>query len=68
MPKFKLEIRLGNDQMRNAKHIARALHVVARQMAEMGERDDDDLEADAILYDIKDLNGNKVGTFKVSGV
>lgn len=66
MAKFKLEIELGNDQMRNAGHIARALRDVARQMAELNERDDEDLDGQSVFNQaIRDLNGNKIGTFKV---
>lgn len=54
MPKFTLEIEMGNAAMLTRADIAEALHKVARKVG-----DSDTTEADS--GGITDLNGNRVG-------
>lgn len=58
MPRFTLEIELGNDAMRSDEDIARALKGVAEKV-----------EYDGIISKlpkrIRDINGNTVGHYEV---
>jgi hypothetical protein len=59
MTKFKLEIDLGNDEMRTGEHIAQALRNVAVALEELPGRPEP--EETTGIYDI---NGNTVGYWK----
>jgi hypothetical protein len=54
---FTLKIRLGNDAMQDPADVAEALERVARELRDSGFRP----------TRIKDLNGNTVGEWKLTG-
>ena len=58
MPRFILEIELGNDAMRSPVHIRDALMAIADKI-----RYDDQL--DDLTQNIRDYNGNVVGHYEV---
>ena len=58
MPKFILEIDLGNEGMRRAWQIREKLRKIADSI-----RDDDEL--DDLTQNIRDVNGNVVGKYEV---
>ena len=63
--KFKLEIELGNDAMQTGEDIAAALHHVAGAIDTIGDmRGADPYDKSGV---IRDLNGNRVGQWKVVG-
>ena len=59
MMTFRLKIELGNDAMQNGHDIATALRTVIAQLDLYGD-------VTAISSNIRDLNGNTVGDWKVS--
>lgn len=62
MATFTITIRLGNDAMQSPEHVAAALHRTAREVDAWSEFPD----TDTIFTDIRDANGNEVGSWKVS--
>lgn len=56
--KFVLEIEMGNDEMLMAPHVAKALGEVAMSLT----------RAAPLEGKIYDSNGNKVGTWKFTGI
>lgn len=56
--RFQLKIQLGNDAMQEPEDVARALERVAEQLREVGWRG----------APVRDMNGNRVGEWSVSGV
>ena len=58
MPKFILEINLGNEGMRSPVHIRDALRAISDKI-----RYDDEL--DDLTQNIRDINGNVVGKYEV---
>ena len=56
MPKFVLEINLGNDAMRDDEQIVLALQRVEKDILNNGT---------SVKRDIRDVNGNVVGFYEV---
>ena len=73
---FKLIIALGNDAMRSPEDVAQALRKIASDLEDEGgepwdggedeERSYSDAGAPATEGVVMDLNGNRVGTWKVA--
>ena len=64
--KFKLEIELGNDAMRTARHVNAALRKVAASILCHEDDDEEGLEGKVISGVILDENGRKVGRWEVT--
>jgi hypothetical protein len=64
--KFKLEIKLGNDAMKSARHLSAKLSAISEYILSLEEDDrDDDFAGRVISSIIRDENGNKVGTWEI---
>lgn len=58
MPRFILEIEVGNEGMRTVEDLAQALLLAGQKMNRVGTTD----------ASIRDRNGNRVGSYRIEGI
>jgi len=66
MPRFTLELELGNDAMRTRGDVADALELVAVAISDVSRDELFSEEHVGLDFGIRDSNGNKAGTWWVS--
>lgn len=64
--KFKLEIELGNDAMKTARHLNAAIRKVASSVLAHEDDDEEGFKDKVIGSVILDENGNKVGRWEIT--
>ena len=63
--KFVLEIKLGNDAMKTARHLNDAVRRVATAILSYEEDDEEGFHGKVISSVVRDENGNKVGRWEI---